>query len=742
MSRRPLRALARAPIVPAQVGAAALAAADYLWVARPGDLGWTAWGRGLLLALALAAPIGLLAAAVACAATAAWPGLRRPGLGAVIGAPAAAALWTAGFAAALLFAAFRLHAPGLSAWAVAIASLLFLPLALWPALAIRRALAPVAARFPRAGGWLAVAALAAGGAILAPRIRPLGLTLGALAAGFVAAAALRRPLPRAGAVIAAAGLALALSPLCDDPVAGVAARRGVLLPAVSRVLSPLLDFDGDGALGVLGGGDCDGGDPAISPRGIDTPGDGVDQDCRFGDRVAPPPAPRPGAPRAARVFLLSVSDLDIDEKGTLHPPLPALQRAIDRGVRFAGAVGIAGRFRDVAPVLIDGALPPSFAGLHGGFATAIDSIPAQLERDSGLAWLSGPRRLDLRSFTTQFRRHRTKVRGRRAAQVIARIMPALVEPRSFAWAHIDLGGAAADRAAADLVAKVEKTGGRILVVGLPRRWRGDGLEVPGGPLAMVGAGIEPRIETAPVGLYDVYPTLAAELGLEVRGVPAGADLLHLPERPGALGGVVARVASIGARGAAGWVRHRPLARVFESSAGRFGESDAGPEAVAPLAALVRDRVLAPRLAAQNRALAAALDARLPADLDGTPTVIAGALTLYGCTFEALPSNHMHITLYMSGGEQLRPEDLIAFKVSSAHHGSMHGHVAPVDGAYPFGSWRHGELVANALDVDLRPLHPGTATVWIGVQRGRHLLKVTSGSGSTPVWGRVCNVEVP
>ncbi|MBA2539357.1 MAG: sulfatase, partial [Deltaproteobacteria bacterium] len=57
----------------------------------------------------------------------------------------------------------------------------------------------------------------------------------------------------------------------------------------------LFDRDDDNSSRVLGGGDCDDGDPTIGPGGIDLPGDGIDQDCTDGDAVVvvarPPPAP-------------------------------------------------------------------------------------------------------------------------------------------------------------------------------------------------------------------------------------------------------------------------------------------------------------------------------------------------------------------------------------------------------------------------------------------------------------------
>jgi arylsulfatase A-like enzyme len=177
-----------------------------------------------------------------------------------------------------------------------------LPIAVWLAVAAAVALGRRIAS-DRMGRSIAILALAGAiGAIVWVERHVLaagypdahvGATLAVLV---VAGAALRLvyrgrfPYPLAAAL---AGLALGVGAAAMRY--GLAASRDRQRLSVAgdqardlvRLWRGLLDLDRDGSSAMLGGGDCDDGDPAVHPGAKDVPGDGIDQDCDGHDAALP-----------------------------------------------------------------------------------------------------------------------------------------------------------------------------------------------------------------------------------------------------------------------------------------------------------------------------------------------------------------------------------------------------------------------------------------------------------------------
>jgi choline-sulfatase len=122
----------------------------------------------------------------------------------------------------------------------------------------------------------------------------------------VAACALFVPSPRR----AAAGLALLLVGSLPLTLTAAAARgvtlsedgaliierRAPLGRIALRLMQRLTDRDGDGVSAAFAGGDCNDQDAGVSPRAVDLAGNGVDEDCQYGD--AKPRSPNRLAPAA------------------------------------------------------------------------------------------------------------------------------------------------------------------------------------------------------------------------------------------------------------------------------------------------------------------------------------------------------------------------------------------------------------------------------------------------------------
>jgi hypothetical protein len=161
------------------------------------------------------------------------------------------------------------------------------------------------------------------------------------------------PQTRRLALIAALACASALAlaePLLRTSAAtrSLLQRQGTQGAAFARVLWILSDVDGDGAPSGLGAWDCAPFDPSVFPAAHETPGDGVDSNCRGGDgrplprprRAAQSPSTPAGGPEAhpsarrADVLILGLDSLRFDIGDALAPlrkelgPLAELTRAV------------------------------------------------------------------------------------------------------------------------------------------------------------------------------------------------------------------------------------------------------------------------------------------------------------------------------------------------------------------------------------------------------------------------------
>ncbi|HEX2660466.1 MAG TPA: sulfatase-like hydrolase/transferase, partial [Polyangia bacterium] len=190
----------------------------------------------------------------------------------------------------------------------------------------------------------------------------------AIAAGVVVAARLlgARKVQRLviGAAVAVA-LSTTLAASESEAARKVVARGGLVGPVLAQARRAL-DFDRDGYARLLGGGDCDDGDPTIHPGVLDFPDDGLDQDCDGKDAsvsvLAPPPfAAVPDAvPRDLNLVLITIDTVRADHLscyGYGRPTSPHLDALAREGALFVNGWAHAPSTRYSMPAIATGRWP-------------------------------------------------------------------------------------------------------------------------------------------------------------------------------------------------------------------------------------------------------------------------------------------------------------------------------------------------------------------------------------------------
>lgn len=251
-------------------------------------------------------------------------------------------------------------------------------------------------------------------------LRPLA-NIGLLALGaFVLPAALARQLPArpgdrvgppayvgAGAAVALNlllfGLCLRASSAIGEPplVAAGVEKNAPLGKIALAALRKATDHDKDGYSASFAGGDCNDHDKTINPGAIDTPGNGVDEDCSGEDTPAPvipqkkveDPKLVAKLPKTYNVILITVDTLrpDLGFMGWKFPTSPNLDKVAEKATVFENAYSMASYTgKAVGPMLI-GRYPSETFTDFSHFNTYSDANVFTAERvhDTGVRTFAG-----------------------------------------------------------------------------------------------------------------------------------------------------------------------------------------------------------------------------------------------------------------------------------------------------------------------------------------------------------------
>ncbi|MDX2022936.1 MAG: sulfatase-like hydrolase/transferase [Deltaproteobacteria bacterium] len=149
----------------------------------------------------------------------------------------------------------------------------------------------------------------------------------------------------------------------------LAARGGLVGPTLTASMRAF-DRDHDGYARLMGGGDCDDGDPEINPGALDWPDDGLDQDCDGTDAVwqalqSPPfHVVPPTVPANANILFVAIDTLRADHLGGYgyaRPTSPNLDALGKEGVVFENGWAHAPSTRFSMPAIFTGRWPSTVA---------------------------------------------------------------------------------------------------------------------------------------------------------------------------------------------------------------------------------------------------------------------------------------------------------------------------------------------------------------------------------------------
>jgi hypothetical protein len=134
---------------------------------------------------------------------------------------------------------------------------------------------------------------------------------------------LRRPAPRGSTLLSIAWVvALSAGTVVDARLSGDRVAPLLFRPvsgALFRLARAVTDFDRDGASSWFGGGDCAPFDGKVSPSARESPGNGIDDNCRWGDarprRLNAGPVRMPDGPPEVDVLVVTIDALRADHLG-------------------------------------------------------------------------------------------------------------------------------------------------------------------------------------------------------------------------------------------------------------------------------------------------------------------------------------------------------------------------------------------------------------------------------------------